>query len=145
VHPLLGSFVTAVTISVMTAYTLLEEGPKSLPVPSWLMVTVGGAVTTLGICAWDVAEHWHPGSRAWPRAIAAAVPVFLAAAAVFIAHGDAQRILCAATSPVNCDRDTSDQPSRIVPKARAFQLANYAGLDLNADPPTPPPTRQPPI
>ena len=136
VHPLLGSFVTAVTISVMTAYTLLEEGPKSLPVPSWLMVTVGAAVTTLGICVWDVAEHWRPGSRAWPPAIAAVVAVLLAGAAVFIAHGGAQRILCTAASPVNCDRDTSDQPSRVAPKAAAFQLANHAGLDLNADPPT---------
>lgn len=136
VHPLLGSFVTAVTICVMTVYTLVEEGPKSLPTSSWLLITLCGWATTIGICAWDLAENRRPGSRTMAGAIATVVVVLVGGGGVFIAGGTAERALCDGKTAVNCDHSNDDQPSRIRPQAAEFQLPVNMGLELNAERPT---------
>jgi hypothetical protein len=140
-HPLLGPFVAAVTVCVITGMEVHFDGPGSLPVRSWLLINVCGLVTTVGICVWEFLEYVNEGrgghSR-WPMTLAAtAVALTLVPGVLVIADGTAQRLLCGGEAPIaECDKSAGDRPSDVVPSPMPFELRAPGGIDLNASRPT---------
>jgi hypothetical protein len=102
VHPLLPPLVAAVTITAMTVLELHSGGPEGLPLRLWLLVNLSAVITTFGVCLVEMCDALDAAASAggdparWP--VVAAVTVVglgLTGAAVLVAAGTAERILCA--------------------------------------------------
>lgn len=140
-HPLLGPFVAAVTICVISGLELRSDGPEAIPVRLWLLINFSAVITTLGVCALEFLEHTSRGSgydsHRRVMITAAAIVLAMTANVAFIASGSAQQMLCDSKPlMVNCVNRSSDRPWNSAPIPVEFTLSAPSGVDLNTTPPT---------
>ena len=120
VDPLLPPLVSIVTVCIMTAIELHDEGPDPLPTRLWLLISFAAVISTFWVCFVELCDAYlppdpgHPlarntGSGQWPVVVATTVAIIaLAAAVIFIRSGTAERTLCTGPTPlVKCTNSTA--------------------------------------